>query len=108
MLTRISTSPGNGLDSPFLGDVGPIGQELGQNLEPGDDVGRDLRRQERDRLQYPIDSPAQLKPVAAGLEVNVAGPGGLRLGERQLDDIGRVRGLAMSSCARASAISSVR
>ena len=90
VLTRISTSPGDALDPPLLGNVGPIGQELGQDLEPRDHVGRDLRRQERNPVQDPIDPPAQLQPVAAGLEMNIAGPGGLRIGQSPLDHVGRI------------------
>ena len=61
-------------DPTLLRHVVPIGQQLRQDLEPRDDVGRHLHRQHADRLQDAVDSPAQLQPVGAGLEVDVAGP----------------------------------
>ena len=82
--------PRGALDTPLLRHVSPIGQELRQNLEPRDHIGRDPGRQECNSVQHPIDPPAQLQPVAAGLKMNIAGPDRLGLGQGPLDHIRRI------------------
>ncbi len=80
----------NAADPALLRHVGPVGQQLGHHLEPGDDVGRDPGRHLGDRLEHAVDPPAQLQPVASGLPVHVAGTRLLRLGQHAVDDLGRI------------------
>ena len=77
-------------DPPFLRNVRPIGQEVRQNLESGDNVRRDFHRQEGDRMQDTVESPAQLQGVRSRLEVDVAGTRRLSLGQDALDHFGRI------------------
>ena len=81
---------GHAADPALLGDVGAIGQQLGQDLEPGDDVGRDPCRQDGHRLEHAVDPPADLQPVGPRVEVDVAHRGRPGRGEQLLDGLGRI------------------
>ena len=77
-------------DSSLLGHVGAVGQELRQDLEPGDHIGRQSRRQHRDRLEHAVDPPADLQPIGTGVKMDVAGLGRPGLHQDLLDNVGGV------------------
>ena len=64
---------GGGADAAFLGDVGAIGQQFGQDLEAGDDVGREAGGKPRHVVQDAVEPPADFEGVGRGVEVEVAG-----------------------------------
>ena len=72
MESRISTCPRSASNPALLRDVVAVGQQIGQHLEPGDDVGRRLAAQRRDRLEHAVDPPPELEPVRDRLEMDVA------------------------------------
>jgi len=77
-------------DSPLLGDVGAVGQELRQDLEPGHHIGRQSGRQHRDRLEHAVDPPADIEPIGTGVKMDVAGLRGPGLRQDLLDNVGGI------------------
>jgi hypothetical protein len=64
-----------------LGDV-----ELGHDLEAAHHRGPQVRRRRRRFLEHAVDAVAHVQPLPRGLEVDVARPGGERLGEQQVHE----------------------
>ena len=83
---------GHAADPPLLWDVGAVGQELGQHLEPGHDVAAQLRGRERPRLEHAVDPPANFQPFGPGMKMDVAGPGRRAPGQHAVNDLGRIAG----------------
>jgi len=81
---------GSSPDSPLLGHVGAVGQELRQDLEPGHHIGRQSGRQHRDRLEHAVDPPADLQPIGTGVKMDIAGLRCPSLRQDLLDNIGGI------------------
>ena len=56
----------------LLRNVETIGEQLRHNLEPGDDVGRQLALERKDGLEHAVKAIADLEGMLRRLEVNVA------------------------------------
>ena len=90
-------------DPPFLRDVGPIGQQLGHHLEPGDDVRRDPDRHRTRpagaRRRSASAPPGRRRPAASGRRWH---PGLCASASTRSTTSVAYRGSAGSSFARAS------
>ena len=53
-------------DAAFLRPIGVVGQQPGQNLQPGDDVAGDGRRQRGNRQQHAVDAELQFQARRPG------------------------------------------
>ena len=62
-------------DAAFLRPVGVVGEQSGQDLETGDNIGGQLRRKHRDGRQHAVHAVLQFQAVAGRLKMDVADSG---------------------------------
>ncbi len=74
-------------DAALLGHVSAVGQQLGPDLQPGDDVGAHRRREARAAAEHAVDAKPRLQPVGRGLQVQIAGPPIAACGQQAIDDL---------------------
>ncbi len=77
-------------NAALLRAIGVVGEQPGQDLQPGGDVGGQAGRKAGHRQKHAVEAKFQLQPRAGRLEVNVAGAGGAGGGQRRVD---RARGV---------------
>jgi hypothetical protein len=73
-------------DAALLGHVGPIGEQLGLDLEPGDDVGSQGPRDQGQGLEHAVDAEFGFQPLGRGLQVEIAGARRPACGQQPIDD----------------------
>jgi len=79
-------------DAPFLRNVGPVGQQSGENFQPGDNVGGQGDGQLGDALQNAVDSPADDQRTGIWNQVDIGGPVAAGRGEKCIDQLRDVVG----------------
>lgn len=82
------------VDAPFLRRVRLVREQIGEDLDAGDDVERDPGGNRDRRVQDAVEAEAQEQTVACGFEVDVARPAANPLTDDDVDELADALGAA--------------
>ena len=67
-----------------------VGQQLRQDFQTGDHVGRLAFGKDAEQLQHAVQPPSHIEPFASRLQVHVAGMSGLRRHQHTVNELRRI------------------